>query len=1518
MANRELHTRFTLSIACFLLVSGLFAQTPPIRIMPLGDSITYGSSAPANVPGGYRLPLYVALTNAGYNIDYVGTQNGNGATGLPDPDHEGHGGWNIDGINGNVLDWFNATADPDVILLHIGTNDSGAGDFSNRVDRLDSLVTKMATNRPNAHIIVTTLMVRNEPYYTAITNLFNPYVEAKVVGQQNLGRKVHFLDMHAYLQLSDLADVVHPNAGGYQKMANAWFPVITNVIGVTGDTNAPAVARAVNLTSLQGVAVTFSKAVDPATATNTANYALSGGVSISGATLSADRRTVTLATSTLTRDALYSVAVNNVTDLSAPTPLVIAPDSSDSFRATLRGYLNNVPESSGYKLACTLNLPNSAAYRDNLVPYSVDNRSQLNGPLERVAYYLELQTLNGDLTYLWVSMDAYTNDIALIGVPALITGAVHQKYVSNMNIVCNDPNVTTGTVATANIEFWPYNYSAVNAKGIPEASDATYDFGDRCDFNWTYACMQVHNYTAKQTLFAFNNWGGSGSTPDLGIGNKPTGNPDWTFSNNAGDYPIRTLHVFVTLGTETTPPTLVSAQAGSAGTLVTVTFSEALAADSVDGTRFTLDNGVSVISATLLPDLRTVTLLTTVQPPDTSLTLTVTGVRDLSGGTLITPGSSIAVAASELPPEVTANAGALADGYQLVYTLDIPITGKFNSSSDPYRYNQSLATGSFDRVAYYLELVNANTTTQYLWASMDTFTPYRKQIGVPTSASKAVFQQLVYNLTVKSNVGGISNGTFVTGGNLEFWPTDYGGANALGITNATGSFDFGDTRSTGGGHGSMQVHNYSAMQTLFAMNNWGTDNQTLALGIGNRNTGEKDWTFAANAGSYFKRTLHVLVRPCAPAVADLPPEVLANIPNLAGYQLACSITNIPVQTRFQDATNYYTFDRRALIGAGSFSRVAYYLELQSTGGPGPQYVWTAMDTFTTDPAKIAVPVGGVLFQQKVNRLDVFSNVGGIINGNGLTTGNIEFWPSGYVQANSANIPNASPSYYDFGDGGAGSGGGGYGSMQVHNHGASQTLFAMNNFNTTNSGNAVCLGIGNRAGNNDTDWTHAHNAASYDLRRVLHVFVLPGGDPDTLQPTLGTASASRTLDKVILTFSETLADSAVQEGSFMITGGDITVLAKLLMPNKRDIMLTTSHLTSGQNYQVTVSGVRDRSSNGNLIAANSTAGFTAPPSSLPGVLSNVPESSEYSLIYQLAVANSTGYANGAPYAVDESPYPQPGPFDRIAYCMELLGTNGVYKWVYASMDAFSSDITKVGVPTADRGAAFQKYVNNMNVYASENVANITVTTGVGIATGNIEFWPSNYGDDNTANITNASSDTYDWGDSGFSTGTGHGSMQIHNWGGRHTILSFVMFGAGARTPGLGIGNNPGIGISDPDWTFTANGTSFNTKNIYVLVRRSDTLPPPGNGPDIYTQPHARTVHVRDTADFYVQANGATSYQWRHNGAWVPGANRSFLEIDSSRREDEGQYDVLIFGASGYTVSQSATLTVLQDGSLLWLK
>jgi sialate O-acetylesterase len=56
--------------------------------------------------------------------------------------------------------------------------------------------------------------------------------------------------------------------------------------------------------------------------------------------------------------------------------------------------------------------------------------------------------------------------------------------------------------------------------------------------------MQVSNFGARQVLFSFNNWK-SGPRADLGIGNNPEGNLDWTLSRNAGTFPVRHLTVLV-------------------------------------------------------------------------------------------------------------------------------------------------------------------------------------------------------------------------------------------------------------------------------------------------------------------------------------------------------------------------------------------------------------------------------------------------------------------------------------------------------------------------------------------------------------------------------------------------------------------------------------------------------------------------------------------------------------------------------------------------------------------------------------------------------------------------------------------------------------------------------------------------------------------------------------------------------------------------------------------------------------
>jgi lysophospholipase L1-like esterase len=183
-----------LSLCLSALRSESAVQPPPLRIMPVGDSITDGVGA----PGGYRAPLYRLLTNAGFNVDFVGTLTDSKAASLPDPNHEGHSGWRIDQIDAIIESAFAKVSDPDVILLLIGTNDYGQNySTAEAVNRLEKLVARMATNRPFTSIIVANLLVRGEPYNSQIQNTFNPYLPSLVQRQRALGRDVYFDDLRS-------------------------------------------------------------------------------------------------------------------------------------------------------------------------------------------------------------------------------------------------------------------------------------------------------------------------------------------------------------------------------------------------------------------------------------------------------------------------------------------------------------------------------------------------------------------------------------------------------------------------------------------------------------------------------------------------------------------------------------------------------------------------------------------------------------------------------------------------------------------------------------------------------------------------------------------------------------------------------------------------------------------------------------------------------------------------------------------------------------------------------------------------------------------------------------------------------------------------------------------------------------------------------------------------------------------------------------------------------------------------
>jgi len=215
-------------IAILSFSAGVFAADA-VKIMPLGDSITRGWYGSA-YSHGYREPLYDKLTTAGYNFDFVGSQNdGN----FPDPNHEGHDGWKADNIIYALPSWLN-THQPDVVLLHIGTNDITWNDQdANEVnDILDVIDDYEVANNKDITVILALIINRKIGSTKRLqTTQFNRDVNDMAMNRIASGDDIIIVDMESALDYNngmDMVDETHPNDNGYAKMANVWYNALVD------------------------------------------------------------------------------------------------------------------------------------------------------------------------------------------------------------------------------------------------------------------------------------------------------------------------------------------------------------------------------------------------------------------------------------------------------------------------------------------------------------------------------------------------------------------------------------------------------------------------------------------------------------------------------------------------------------------------------------------------------------------------------------------------------------------------------------------------------------------------------------------------------------------------------------------------------------------------------------------------------------------------------------------------------------------------------------------------------------------------------------------------------------------------------------------------------------------------------------------------------------------------------------------------------------------------------------------
>jgi acyl-CoA thioesterase I len=237
---------FVIAIATLLVLDSWHcaAMPLPIKILPLGDSITQGGRAD-RPEYTYRLPLQRLLVGAGVNFDFVGSMNtglqpaavwAEVAPGIPfDPDHEGHYGWKTAAVRDQLEKWLLLYNPPDMALIHLGTNDqdvarnatspsAAKAQFTRAiVQPLEDMIGMLRCRNPRIVVLVGHLNFNDGP---AIQ--IRPLVEAMAARLSTQESPV--ITVHHYRGFmaepgpdSDTFDWAHPNPRGQSKMAITWF-----------------------------------------------------------------------------------------------------------------------------------------------------------------------------------------------------------------------------------------------------------------------------------------------------------------------------------------------------------------------------------------------------------------------------------------------------------------------------------------------------------------------------------------------------------------------------------------------------------------------------------------------------------------------------------------------------------------------------------------------------------------------------------------------------------------------------------------------------------------------------------------------------------------------------------------------------------------------------------------------------------------------------------------------------------------------------------------------------------------------------------------------------------------------------------------------------------------------------------------------------------------------------------------------------------------------------------------------
>ena len=211
-----------------------------LRLLTVGDSITQGGVR-GREEYTYRLPLQRILHERGVAFRFLGTrvagfQRGTSwpdvAEGVPfQPNHFAFYGGRTADVARNLRDELPRIDPPDVVLIHLGTNDLSLNqDETAILNPLRNMVGQLRDRNPEVMILLAHLNFNSGPALR-----LRPKVEALAEELDRERSPVRTVPMYRnWIEnpqdpQTDTFDWLHPNPRGQRKMAEAWMQVLRSL-----------------------------------------------------------------------------------------------------------------------------------------------------------------------------------------------------------------------------------------------------------------------------------------------------------------------------------------------------------------------------------------------------------------------------------------------------------------------------------------------------------------------------------------------------------------------------------------------------------------------------------------------------------------------------------------------------------------------------------------------------------------------------------------------------------------------------------------------------------------------------------------------------------------------------------------------------------------------------------------------------------------------------------------------------------------------------------------------------------------------------------------------------------------------------------------------------------------------------------------------------------------------------------------------------------------------------------------